>query len=109
MVGCKDMYFRTVSQVLFIAMFGAKWPGWWPREACGQVERLQDPGVGQTWVKDLTLPEHTVKLLNCLRPLCSHLLNEKSGFQIVLKSFIYEASSWFTLGAQCYFPTSSGD
>lgn len=109
MVGPKDMYFKTVSQVLFIAMFGAKWPGWWPRGGMWPSRKIKDRGVGQTWVKDLTRREHTVKLLNCLRPLCSHLLNEKSGFQIVLKSFIYEASSWFTLGAQCYFPTSSGD
>lgn len=87
-------------------MFGAKRSGWWPRGGMWPSRKII---VYQTWVKDLTLHEHTVKLLNCLRPLCSHLLNDKSGFQIVLKSFIYEARSWFTLGAQCYFPTISGD
>lgn len=31
MVGPEEMYFKTISQVLFIAMFEANLPGWWPR------------------------------------------------------------------------------
>lgn len=46
----------------------------------GQVERLRDPGVGQTKVKDLTLPERTVELLNYFKPLSSNQFNEKSVF-----------------------------
>lgn len=57
-VGPEDVYFKTISQVLLIAMLGPTGLGGGPGEACGQVERLQDPGVGQTWVKDLTLHEH---------------------------------------------------
>lgn len=30
-IGPEDTYFKTISQVLLIAMFRANWPGWWPR------------------------------------------------------------------------------
>ena len=41
MVEPKDMYLKTVSQVLFIVCLGPRGLGGGPGEACGQVERLQ--------------------------------------------------------------------
>ena len=66
MVGPEDVCFQTSSEVIVvITVSGITCLGG------GRVERLQDPGVGQTRVKC------AIRLLNCFKPLRSNLFNEK--------------------------------
>lgn len=67
--------------------------------------------MGGALVIDLTQYTHTAILPNCHRLYDSHLVSEKSVSLIVrkMKSSVYEASTWFTLGAWCYFPTCFGN
>lgn len=110
MVGLEDVYFKTISQVIVVYSYvGDQLAYVVAQERCmAKWKDDKTQGWVFNWVKG-RLHEHTVKLLNCFKPLCSHLLNEKSVSQTFVKSNIYEVSTWLTLGAQCYFLTRSGD
>lgn len=88
-------------------MFGTQWPRWWSRGGVWPSGKVTRPQSGLDLAEDLTPPEHAVKVLNCLEPLCPHLWDENLSPRLLWKVHLW--STWFTPGAQGYLLTSPGD